>query len=366
MAIGFGVAPIAAWAIIASTACSSDPPVVACSGSACDAAVDAPACKTDCGASDAGDAGASMLLTAQKGRLALGDGSPVDFRGAISCCGGGFGWPLFDEAWVDYVAAKRTTFLHARVGPFMTSGNGETDWATVGGGYVESNGKADLAAFNPTFWTRVRALIAYARARRIWVEVDVLDGWAVKHCRAGDIPGYSPWEKASNVQATDACATAGSAAVAPGSVHDQWIRKVVLETGRFDNVLYQDGNEIGLVPGYAPAWTTSMKAIVRDEELRDGYPAHLFGTNSGDATAMNAPSVDYLEFHQTQALPASACFGKPCLVNEYNPKPALTPQELHQRFCAAQQQGTYFWYWRHGQSAPDMGTTLDLIAAGCP
>jgi hypothetical protein len=333
-----------------------------------DAGQESDAGAPDAGTSDAGvpDAGPTMALVARGGWLGTVEGHSVQVRGAVSCCGGGFGWPLFDEAWLDTVAPRGATFLHMRLGPFLTTGNGETDWAATGGGYVEANGKADLTRFNEPFWARVRELLQKARDRRLYVEVDVADGWAVKHCRWGDIPGYSAWDPAFNVQGFDGCATAASGAVAPGSVHDAWIRKVVAETGRFDNVLYQDGNEVGLVQGYDPAWTDSMRAVIRDEESRRGYLPHVFGTNSGDATAMQLPGVDYLEFHQDEPLNPTQCFGKPCFVNEYNPNPPLTPVEFAVRYCTANDQGTAFFYWRHGQSEADMLLSLAQFARGCP
>ncbi len=350
-------AAILASFVIACSSSSVTPPADASSDEAAAAPLDA--------AVDQQDAGTPMWITSN-GSVLQRNGVALDFRGAISCCGGGYGWPLFDEAWVDYVASKNVNFLHARLGPFLTTtANGESDWAGVGGGYVEANGKADLAQFNATFWTRVRALIAYARAHGMNVEVDVADGWSIKHCVAGDIPGYSAWDAAFNVQAEDDCITAAKSAVVPGSVHDRWIRKVVLETGSFDNVIYQDGNEIGLVPGYVAEWTTSMQSIVRDEESKNGYGHHLVGTNSGDTTAMQSTEVEYVEMHQTTPL-AAPFFGKPSLVNEYNPNPALTEGELLTNYCAARANGTYYWYWRHGQTQPVMDATLTSIAAGCP
>lgn len=337
--------------------------------SGCDTpAVDAGA-EPDAGIPDAGqpDAGPTMALLVRNGRIEHADGRATDVRGAVSCCGGGYGWPLFDEAWVDLTSSKGVSFLHMRLGPFMTTNmNGETDWAPTGGGYVEVNGKADVTQFNERFWARVRALIEVARAKGQYVEVDVIDGWAVKHCRWGDLPGYSPWDHAFNVQDDDLCASAGSTRVGAGSVFDRWIRKVVQETGRYDNVLYEDGNEVGLVSGYSTEWTASMQAAIRDEEQRLGYARHLFGTNSGSAAAMQHASVDYVELHQNQAPTPAQCAGKPCMVNEYNPDPPLTPQQFKQRYCAARQQGTFFWYWRHGQSDADLRASLDLMQAGCP
>jgi hypothetical protein len=303
-----------------------------------------------------------MVLSASDGRLTLSDGSEPVFSGAISCCGGGYGWPLVDEAWVDYAASRGVTFLHVRLGPFLTGPNGESDWAPTGGGYVEVDGRADLAAWNEAFWSRVRDLLAYAGGRGMWVEVDV---WAVKHCLWGDIPGYSAWDAVFNVQGQDWCGSAGSAAVEEGSVHDLWIRKVVEETGRYGNVIYQDGNEVGLVDGYSPAWTISMLAVIRDVEAARGYRAHLFGTNSGHGETMDAGGVQYIELHQASAPDPAGCRGKPCLSNEYNPDPAMTPEEVHAQYCSGLSMGTYFWYWRHGQTAEQMDRSLELIQGGC-
>ncbi len=322
----------------------------------------------DAGAPPSDDAGVtapSMALSVVDGHFALDDGSAVDVRGAISCCGGGYGWPLFDEAWSSLVAANNGNFLHARLGPFLTSSEGESDWAAIGGGYVELAGQADLEHFNEAFWARVRALVQLARERGQYVEIDLIDGWALKHCQAGDIPGYSAWAAANNLQGLDACAGAGAGPVAAGSVHERWVRKVVLETGRFDNVIYQDGNEVSLVQSYDPAWTQSLHDLVRDEENARGFLRHLFGTNAGTAEAMALPAVDYLEQHQQRALSAAECGGKPCMVNEYNPSPALTPSEFRQRYCTARTQGTAFWYWRHGQSDQQMRDSLAVLGAAC-
>ena len=141
---------------------------------------------------------------------------------------------------------------------------------------------------------------------------------------------------------------------------------MVAETGRFDNVLYQDGNEVGLIQGYSPQWTRSMQAVIRDEEQLRGYGAHPFATNSQHPQAMQLPEVDYLEFHQNNPVPLAQCFGKPCLVNEYNPTPALTAAQFRQRFCDARSQGTSFWYWRHEQTAQQLTDSLALLGGSCP
>lgn len=320
---------------------------------------------SDAGGPDAGVPFGGMLAGASGGTLVKPGGGVIEFSGAISCCGGAYGWPIFDEAWVDYVSGKGVNFLHARLGPFLTGSGGESDWAATGGGYADVGGKADLTAWNGAFWSRVRALIEYAGDRGLWVEVDIADGWGIKHCRWGDTPGYSPWDAAWNVQGEDWCNDGGSREIIGDDVHERWVRKVVEETGRYGNVIFQDGNEIGIVGGYAPEWTLSIRNIVRDEEQKRGYPRHLLGTNSGDDGVLQAVGIDYAEFHRDTAADPAQCHGKPCLVNEYNPNPPMTPVELFAQYCAARAAGTYFWYWRHGQTQQQMDQTLGLIAGGC-
>src|SRR5262249_30983093 len=154
---------------------------------------------------------------------------------AISCCGGGYGWPVVDESWIDYVALHSINFLHVRLGPFLTGEGGEDEWAATGGGYAVVGGRADLEQINDAVWAPLRALIEHARARGMWMEIDLVDGWAIRHCRRGDIPGYSAWAPDDNVQGSNECVAAGHGAIAPDSVQDRWVRKVVRETGRFDN-----------------------------------------------------------------------------------------------------------------------------------
>lgn len=382
-ALAFAIASVAAMELLGG--CAAAGPAADSPSDSGPAAWDAglpDAGKPDGGGADAGaapDAGvadasvpdgggaAGMQLGLQGSVLLSPDGGPLVLRGAISCCGGGYGWPLFDDAWLALTAAKQANFLHARLGPFLTqNANGETDWAAIGGGYVEVNGIADLSRFNGAFWSRLEQLLAAARAQGQWVEIDVADGWAIKHCRHGDIPGYSAWDPAWNLQGENACAAAGSAALVPGSTQERWVRQVVDATGAFDNVLYQDGNELGLVPGYSVEWTRSLLAVIRDEEALRGFPRHLFGTDSGDSGAMLLPGVDYVELHQDGAASLGQCQQKACLVNEYNPNPPLTPEQFRERYCAARTQGTWFWYWRHDQSEADMLASLELQTEACP
>jgi len=51
-------------------------------------------------------------------------------------------------------------------------------------------------------------------------------------------------------------------------------------------------------------------------------------------------------------------------INEYNPKPSLSPQKLYQNYCDSVSYGTHYWYWRHGQPQADMVRTMELMSKG--
>lgn len=281
----------------------------------------------------------------------------------------GYDFPLFNERWVDLVKPYGVNFLHLRLGPFLTSSGGESGLAWLGGGYVEAGGKADLTQFNSAFWARVAAIIAYAGSNGMWVEVDVADGWGIKQGRpSGQFPGYSAWKAGNNVQGED-WSGAGSVAVAPSSRQDAWIRKVIQVTGAYGNVVYQDGNEIGMVGEtggnpYAPAWTISMRDIIRNEESLQGYQTHLFGTNSEHTTTEQHASIQYIEHHNDGGAIAPL-YNKPTLVNEYNPTPAITPSQVAAQVCVARAVGSQFWYWLQEDQTAAIEQTLALIAQGC-
>ena len=91
--------------------------------------------------------------------------------------------------------------------------------------------------------------------------------------------------------------------------------------GRHGNVIYQLGNENGLVPGFQPDWERSMAAIIRDEEGRRGYRRHLIGTQSQLGILINDPAIDYAEFHTDGGSVSGRA--KPTGVNEVQPRAAI-------------------------------------------
>lgn len=315
-----------------------------------------------------------MLLRASGGRFVLPDGDPITFRGAIACCSTEEGeanpeWPLASAAFRQRVReVGDVNFLHIRLGPWRAEATSDAWVRELGGGYLEAGGdEVDLARWNPAFWSKVDALLAEAGDAGQWVEVDLCDGWGLKHAKLGDFGpewAYHPWLRHNNVQNEDWIASAGNRAITAGSVFEAWVRRVVETTGRHGNVIYQLGNENGLIAGFSPDWERSMAAILRDEEARRRYGRHLIGTQSQRAALIDDPAIDYAEFHTNGGTVTARA--KPTGVNEYNPQPPLLSTAAHSHYCAAAQGGVMYWLWRHGMSRSHWEQALALVKGGCP
>ena len=303
------------------------------------------------------------------------EGERVTFKGAISCCmpnedwggeGAVSGWPVnFAPDWQDYAGARyNTNFFHGRLGPFLKGGTAfDAPWDDVGGPYLTVSGeKVDLNSWNPGYWNLIKTWIEYAGERGRYVEIDIIDGWYCKHANWGD--AKMPWMAEYNIQGENHVATCSSAEIVEHTLFDTWVRKVVTEFGPYGNVIWQDGNEIGITGQYQPRWSLSMRDRVRYWEKEVGYGVvHLFGTNSNHPEVMS--QVDYIEGHRKSAW-TEPQFGRISMVNEYNLNPPKTPQEMQSDRCNAQKSGTFWWYWRHGQSIDDMNLTLSLFDGSCP
>jgi hypothetical protein len=304
-----------------------------------------------------------MLLHRDGAQLVQADGAGFDFRGAKDCCNSEPGepnpkWPIGSPERWDWLRAQgNVNMVGMRLGPWRTGPNGEIEFAILGGGYAERGGKADLSAWNEIFWTTIDTLLLEAAKRGIWVEVGVIDGWALKaDCHAGDIPGYQPWAQAGNLQGAAHCS-----ASTIDATQEAWVRKVVAVTGRHGNVVYETSNESSLVPSFAPAWEEQMIAIIHEEERAHGYPRHLVASNA----QRSVPSADWNEWHTGAGPVAPSQDGKITGVSEYNPEPPLTGTVLAANYCAARVTGVYYWLWRHGMTLAEWVKALNLMKVGC-
>jgi len=315
-----------------------------------------------------------MLLRRDGTNFVDRTGKLVNIFGAIPCCRpldlNGVqktGWPIpVSPAWRNFVEGQtenKVNFYHARLGPFFAGPNIEGQW-TVAPYLSNANRLADLTKFDSRFWDIVYEWFRDAGLEGSYVEVDINDGWWAQQLTIPN-PMRAEW----NIQRYAWNTQVGVSVIVPGQHIDNWLRQIVcrpdkpeMAIGRLSNVIWQDGNEVGVGP-YNVQWTQSMKERIRHwEGTCGGGVYHLFGTNSGRVEAEQRS--DFLERHQTAPL-FNPILGKPSSVNEYNPKPELTAEQLHRNYCTARRAGTHYWYWRHSQDHAAMVKTLKLMAGGC-
>jgi hypothetical protein len=289
-----------------------------------------------------------MALHVEGNRFVNARGEAVSLLGAIVCCADAKsnGWPLVNLDVLERFAARRLSYTHCRLGPFTAKGEDDPIYV----GYVtRADGRADLDAFFPGFWDRVRAIADRARQLGIYVEFDLVDRWVRQHGES-DLPDVDPWTARNNVQGVEA----GGLEIfesAPRPLHEGWIRKAVAELGGFENVLFQVGNE-GF-KRFSTAWELGVYNIVKDELRQRGFPDRLVATNTHDP-GLEA-RLDYVTRHEPAAQSAGA---KPILVNEY---PTLPPDEVVRQVERARRNGTMFMYWRGDHDQREWDSTLGRL-----
>jgi hypothetical protein len=219
-----------------------------------------------------------------------------------------------DQQELELYAAHGANYTHIRVGPF------------------HDHGFELIEAVPP--------LLSYAQQVGIYMEVDVIDGWAAK--------------KKLLAWPNDGCEIFQDT---PRRRHEEWIRRVARTTGSFPNVIYQVGNENGVCQdGTTQAWEWGVRAILVDELRRMGVGPRLVGTNSEDPNIERG--VEYASYHQPQpAHPAPW----PVQVNEYNP--GLRPEVFKANLEQASREGTYYHLWRGSppQSEQDFMASLRIL-----
>jgi hypothetical protein len=249
-------------------------------------------------------------------------------------------WSLVSPEWIDHVKAKGANAVHIRLGPTITE-EACCGMESVGGPYT-----ADNSAFNPAYWERLHLILNHAGRAGVIVEVDILDGWVVKHAKWGDVKMPFDAETAFDVPFT------------PDT--QKWYEKVIYETCNYANIIYEIGNENDLAPQWSPEYERAGQAFVRNREKGTGCNGvvHMIGSNTGD---YDGP-YDYFASHDPNAMLAPIK-GRPIEVNEYNPH--ISPQTFKARLCEAQASGQSFWYWRSDGSDQVQDESLNLIKSPC-
>jgi hypothetical protein len=307
-----------------------------------------------------GDPPPGANLVATRGPLRISSGRSTVFEDAggravwltgMTVAGGNDGktyggWPLVSTHAIDDLSAEHGNFVHIRLGPYIGELEGPefAPYPSAGGG------KYDLDHWNPAYWQRVKDALGYARSHGVYVEVDLIDGWAMK------VQGRSPWHASRNVNgAAYACDT-----VLAGARHVPWLNKVVDEIGDYDNVIFQVGNETSTCGQMGSGAWESLVVSTVEARLGPGRP-RLFATNSENGAIEAAGYIDYVNRHNPSNGPPSAIDlpgTKPAGVNEYGDGAAdLYTAELWEALV----RGTYLHYWWGGDQQDERLLTYQRI-----
>jgi hypothetical protein len=247
-------------------------------------------------------------------------------RGAIGCCcclpanDLAESWPLSPREWSNAFGRAGFNLTHVRLGPFSEQGYG---WGML---------------------DRIRANVEYANARGLYVEVDMIDGWALVH-------------REPNLY-NDGCSLTHTV---PPVHYRQFVRQIVKKTGDLA-VLYNLGNE-GWRCQPSRAWEDALYELIK-VSLRDfGYPDRPVGTNYV-LNQTNSPTrrfYDYVAQHGFGLQrPVTAPDGRkvPSILNESD-NANHSVQEWRNLVAATEAQpGTYVAIWRGPMSDANWDSLL--------
>jgi hypothetical protein len=311
---------------------------------------------------------ASTLLVTHDGQF-WRDGVPIRLQGVGGVCcseapdsrgpnpAKAMGWPLVTPEVVREIAAARGNFVHIRLGPFIkaSEGAGYSGYAETADCRPSADGtvllcKYNLDVFEPAFWARVREIVQTAAPLGVYVEVDLWDGWMQRNAEE-----VSPLVPERNAQGESLIGCEPLRA-APAPRVKAWVMKAVLETGEFENVLYQLGNE-NFVCGVQPIYESGLIEAIRYVESINKFPRHLIGTNAQRADMEAA--ADYAERHASEAQDPESY---PVSVNEYTVD-SLSPEQFQIEMEAAVRRRTSFMLWMGQQTDVEWARSLSYMKA---
>lgn len=241
------------------------------------------------------------------------------------------GWTQISEPWLRELAAHGGDFVHVRTGPSSKSLEPRP----------ERRPYNDDGTWNPAYFAQLNALIDLAYSLGVYVEVDLIDGWALKDPR-------NNWWMAS----------CGILSSSPKPAYQRYVNKIVSSIGQHPNVLYQVGNETGVCGTATLAWELGIVDAVHVQELTSGFKRHIMSTNAGIAKVDRHGDIDYVNSHQTEAPEQPGYTAKPIVTNESNPNSFAN---FKAQLAIAEQRGTYIHLWISDMSEADRQASLDLI-----
>ena len=200
-------------------------------------------------------------------------------------------------------------------------------WARSGeSGYIGGGNKFDLMKWDPEFFARLTDFLSYAAAKDIIVEICLFNAM-YPHCI-----DYSPMHKNSNIQgigSDDDKVYQYSDDKRLYEVQLKYVEKIIVETNKFDNVIYEFIDEPTLylsIASKAYNWISSLvnKAIETEDKLPKKHILAQqleFGVDFCDDDRVAVITAQYIESNARQvggllALNNTYCYEKPIEMNE--------------------------------------------------
>ena len=200
-------------------------------------------------------------------------------------------------------------------------------WArSDGGGYIAGGNKFDLNKWDPEYFERLRDFLREAEKRSIIVEICFFN------CQTNPSWRYSPLNHDSNIQGIGDCDCADFQTLDNEPlVREQlkYIKKIIIETNEFDNVIYEfvDEPTLVLTPSHKVYhWISRMIDTAIDTETK--LPKkHMLAQQleigidfaDDDRVALTVTQYILMSSRQIGGVPALAncyCYNKPIELNE--------------------------------------------------
>ena len=156
-------------------------------------------------------------------------------------------------------------------------------WRRTGPGLaLDGQPKFDLTRYDPAYFRRLRARVAAADRRGVYVAVMLFEGWSVQFEKRPWRADGHPFLANNNVNGLhpdlDGDGTLQEVYTLRipriRRIQEAYVRKVIDTVGRFDNVLYEVANESG---AFSIPWQYRMIDYVKRYERARGLPSRPVG-----------------------------------------------------------------------------------------
>ena len=256
-------------------------------------------------------------------------------RGATNCCdddrtpavdeGLADGWALVTDAALARIdAAGTVNWTHIRLGPF-SAGPGVVSIIDARDSRIARSVQATVKSYGagPEILPEARASILAAQARGIYVEVDVVDNWALVNS------AYNYYG--------DTCAVTKAA---PPARYLDWVKQVVDATWDLP-VTYNLGNE-GFRCRPEVEWENGLYNALKSQLSSHGVSRPVGNTITVEDTRV---TLDYRTYHGWHVPPATWSQDIPAMLTETNNR-LYSAAEWAQLVRQSEERGFYVSIWR--------------------